>query len=257
MSSTGGNGAAISVRDLEVSFGTNEVLKGLNLDIPRGHVAGVIGPSGCGKTVAMRAILGLVPFSAGTITILDQDPAELGVAGMRSMRREIGVLFQQGALFSSLTVLENVEAPMREHLHVDADIMRRAAYAKIDMAGLPRMAGELYPSELSGGMIKRAALARALALDPKVLFLDEPTAGLDPIGASAFDELVLDLRGALDLTVMMITHDLDSLGAICDHIIAMSKGKVLCQGTLAEVRVNDHPWIKEYFGGPRARRLGE
>ncbi|UJQ94663.1 ATP-binding cassette domain-containing protein [Mariluticola halotolerans] len=257
MSNVDGKQAAISVKDLEVSFGEKRVLDALGFDIPRGAVAGVIGPSGCGKTVAMRSILGLVPFAAGSINILGRNPAELGVNGMRSLRRELGVLFQQGALFSSLSVLENVEAPMREHLNIDPVLMRRAAYAKIDMAGLPRTAGDLRPSELSGGMIKRAALARALALDPKVLFLDEPTAGLDPIGAAAFDDLVLDLRNALDLTVMMITHDLDSLGAICDHIIAMSKGKVLCQGTLAEVRVNDHPWIKEYFGGPRARRLGE
>ena len=257
MTTSAQNAPAISVRDLVVGFGDRVVLDGLTFDIPRGGVTGYIGPSGSGKSVAMRALLGLVSIDSGSIHILGRNPAELGQRGMRDLRRWLGVLFQQGALFSSLTVLENVEVPMREYLNLDSKLIRRVARAKIDMAGLPHYAGDLYPAELSGGMVKRAALARALALDPKVLFLDEPTSGLDPIGAAAFDRLVGDLRAALDLTVFMITHDLDSLGAICDHVVAISDGKVLCQGTLDEVRANNHPWIKEYFGGPRARRLGE
>lgn len=247
----------ISVRDLSVGFGEKMVLTGVSFDIARGDVVGVIGPSGCGKSVAMRALLGLVPIKSGSIRIMGKSAIDVDRAGLFELRSRIGVLFQQGALFSSLTVQENVELPMREHLKLDPDIISRTARAKIEMAGLPRSAGELFPSELSGGMIKRAALARALALDPELLFLDEPTAGLDPISASAFDQLVLDLRGALDLTVFMITHDLDSLGAICDDLVVLSAGVVLCQGSLDQVRNHDHPWIKQYFGGPRAQRLGQ
>jgi phospholipid/cholesterol/gamma-HCH transport system ATP-binding protein len=247
---------AISVRDLVVGFGDRAVLDGVTFDVARGNVTGVVGPSGSGKTVTMRALPRLVPVTSGSIHILGQDPADLDRNGMRALKYQIGVLFQQGALFSSLTVQENVEIPMREHLGLDAGLMVRAARAKIDMAGLPQSASGLYPSELSGGMIKRAALARALALDPTLLFLDEPTAGLDPIAASAFDSLVLDLRAALDLTVFMITHDLDSLGAICNDVIAMAGGKILSHGSLNDVRSSTHPWISEYFGGPRAQRLG-
>lgn len=246
----------ISIKDLAVGFGDRLVLNGLTFDIKRGDIVGVIGPSGCGKSVSMRALLGLVPIRAGRVHILGKNPDEVGVGGLMEIRRETGVLFQQGALFSSLTVQENVELPMREHLRLDAELISKTALAKIEMAGLPRSAASLFPSELSGGMIKRAALARALALDPKILFLDEPTAGLDPIGAAAFDELVLELRAAFDLTVFMITHDLDSLGAICDDLVVLSRGAVMCQGPLEKVRLHDDPWIKQYFGGPRAARLG-
>ncbi len=256
MTSTRADIPAISVADLVVGFGDHVVLNGVSFDIAQGNVTGVIGPSGCGKTVAMRSLLGLVPTRSGSVAVMGRSPSDPGPGGMQALRHELGVLFQQGALFSSLTVQENVELPMREHLRLEPALIRRVAQAKIEMSGLPPSAAGLYPSELSGGMVKRAGLARALALDPDVLFLDEPTAGLDPIGASAFDNLVLDLSSALELTVFMITHDLDSLGAICDDVIAMHDGKVVCQGSLDEVRAFDHPWIRDYFGGPRARRLG-
>lgn len=247
----------ISVRNLSVGFGDKIVLNDLSFDIARGEVVGVIGPSGCGKSVSLRALLGLVPIKSGDIHILGKNLAALGPKGLVDARRKTGVLFQQGALFSSLTVQENVELPMREHLRLDEAIIHRVASAKIEMVGLPRAAGALFPSELSGGMIKRAALARALALDPQLLFLDEPTAGLDPISASAFDHLVLELRAAFDLTVFMITHDLDSLAAICSELVVFSDGKVLSHGSLDQVRAGQDPWIKEYFGGPRAQRLSK
>ncbi|MGJ8526995.1 ABC transporter ATP-binding protein [Maritalea sp.] len=247
----------ISLSELSVGFGDRLVLDGLSFSIRRGDVVGVIGPSGCGKSVSMRALLGLVPTRSGLIEILGKDLAKVEPKELVKTRQKIGVLFQQGALFSSLTVQENVELPMREHFRLNPDLIGQTARAKIEMAGLPKHAANLYPSELSGGMIKRAALARALALDPQLLFLDEPTAGLDPIGAAAFDNLILELRAAFDLTVFMITHDLDSLGAICDDLVVLSKGKLMCQGTLNEVRMHDDPWIKQYFGGPRARRIGE
>jgi phospholipid/cholesterol/gamma-HCH transport system ATP-binding protein len=247
----------INVEGLGVGFGDRLILNDLSFSIKRGDVVGVIGPSGCGKSVSMRALLGLVPIRAGSVQILGEDLGQVGQNALLRIRQKTGVLFQQGALFSSLTVQENVELPMREHFHLDPKIISQTARAKIEMAGLPRHAGDLFPSELSGGMIKRAALARALALDPQLLFLDEPTAGLDPIGAAAFDKLILELRAAFDLTVFMITHDLDSLGAICSDLVILSKGKLMCQGNLDEVRKFDDPWIREYFGGPRARRIGE
>lgn len=257
MTKTPASAPIIEVKDLGVGFGDRMILDGLSFSIKRGDVVGVIGPSGCGKSVSMRALLGLVPIRAGSIRILEKDLGQVGQNDLLSIRQKTGVLFQQGALFSSLSVQENVELPMREHFPLDAKLISQTARAKIEMAGLPRHAGNLYPSELSGGMIKRAALARALALDPQLLFLDEPTAGLDPIGAAAFDSLILELRAAFDLTVFMITHDLDSLGAICNDLVILSKGKLMCQGNLNEVRKHDDPWIREYFGGPRARRIGE
>ena len=247
----------IDVQDLTVGFGDRIILDNLSFTIKRGSVVGVIGPSGCGKSVSMRALLGLVPMRAGAIQILGEDLGKVSPNELLDIRQKTGVLFQQGALFSSLTVQENVELPMREHFTLDAGLISQTARAKIEMAGLPRHAGDLYPSELSGGMIKRAALARALALDPRLLFLDEPTAGLDPISAAAFDSLILELRAAFDLTVFMITHDLDSLGAICNDLVVLTKGRLMCQGSLDEVRLHDDPWIRQYFGGPRARRIGE
>jgi len=246
--------ALISVRDLVVGFGQRNVLDGLSFDVRRGEILGLIGPSGSGKSVTMRAIVGLVPHQSGEIVFsgLDADNSRDRLA----MQRNWGILFQQGALFSALTVLENIEFPMREHLHLPARLRRDMALLKLELVGLPPEAAQRYPSELSGGMIKRAALARALALDPGMLFLDEPTSGLDPIGAGKFDELIVTLRDTLGLTVLMITHDIDSLAATCDRIAALSDGKLLIEGTLAQLRAADHPWLREYFHGPRARNLG-
>lgn len=238
-----------------VAFGERKVINGLDLDVRRGEVLGVIGPSGAGKSVTLRAIVGLVPMAAGTVHIDGQDIGGMDRAARRALERRWGVLFQQGALFSSLTVLENVEFPMREHLSLSAGLRREVARLKIALVGLGPESHDLYPAQLSGGMIKRAALARALALDPAILFLDEPTAGLDPIGAAKFDTLVRTLADTLGLTVYMVTHDLDSLVSICDRIAALKDGKLLQVGPLAELMAASDPWLREYFHGPRARHL--
>lgn len=245
----------IETENLVVGFGDRVVIDGLNLTVNRGEVLGVIGPSGSGKSVTLRAIIGLLPHRSGTVKVLGRDYQSLSRRERLETERRWGVLFQQGALFSALTVLENVEYPMREHLALPAKLRREIARLKIELVGLGPEAHNLYPSELSGGMIKRAALARALALDPEILFLDEPTAGLDPISAARFDELILTLRQALDLTVYMVTHDLDSLAAVCDRIAALGRGKLLMVGTLSDMLRADDPWLKDYFGGPRARHL--
>lgn len=242
----------ISVRDLVVGFGDRKVIDGFSLDVRRGEVLGVIGPSGSGKSVTLRTIVGLLPKMSGTIEVLGVDYSTLPYRERIAIERRWGVLFQQGALFSSLTVLENVEFPMREHLDIPRKLRREIARFKIDMVGLGPEAESLYPSELSGGMIKRAALARALALDPDIVFLDEPTAGLDPIGAARFDELVLNLKNALGLTVYMVTHDLDSLVTVCDRIAALGQGRLIEVGPLAQLQNADDPWLIEYFHGPRA-----
>ena len=247
----------ISIRDLVVAFGDRKVIDGFSLDVRRGEVLGIIGPSGSGKSVTLRTIVGLLPKTAGTIEVLGEDYAGLPYKERVAIERRWGVLFQQGALFSSLTVLENVEFPMREHLDLPPALRREIARFKIDLVGLNPGSENLYPSELSGGMIKRAALARALALDPDIVFLDEPTAGLDPIGAAKFDELVLSLKNALGLTVYMVTHDLDSLVTVCDRIAALGKGRLLQVGTMEELLAADDPWLVEYFHGPRARHLSE
>ncbi|WP_052731630.1 ABC transporter ATP-binding protein [Devosia geojensis] len=245
----------IETEKLVVGFGDRVIIDELDLSVKRGEVLGVIGPSGSGKSVTLRAIIGLLPHRSGTVKVLGRDYQSLGRRERLETERRWGVLFQQGALFSSLTVLENVEFPMREHQSLPAKLRREIARLKIELVGLGPESHNLYPSELSGGMIKRAALARALALDPEILFLDEPTAGLDPIGASKFDELILTLRDALGLTVYMVTHDLDSLAAVTDRIAALGKGKLLMVGTLSDMLGADDPWLKEYFGGPRARHL--
>jgi phospholipid/cholesterol/gamma-HCH transport system ATP-binding protein len=201
----------------------------------------------------MRSIIGLQEPLAGEITILGHDVATLDAAGALDLRRRWGVLFQDGALFSSLTVAENIEVPMREFLQLSESLMMELAGYKVAMVGLPQDAAPKFPSELSGGMRKRAGLARALALDPQLLFLDEPTAGLDPIGAAAFDDLIKGLREALGLTVFLITHDLDTLHAICDRVAVIADKKVLAVGTIAELMAFDHPWVQSYFRGPRAR----
>lgn len=244
---------AIRVRDLKTSFGEHVVHEHLDLDVREGEVLGVIGPSGCGKSVLLRAIVGLKPPAHGTINVRGQDVTGLEGDALRSVQTLWGIMFQDGALFSNLTVRENVMVPMKEHTDLPKQFMRSLADQKIRMAGLETSAGSKFPSDLSGGMRKRAALARALALDPPILFLDEPTAGLDPITASGFDKLVRDLQRSLSLTVFLVTHDVDTLAATCDRIAVLGEKHVLAIGTMEELRREDHPWIQDYFGGPRGR----
>lgn len=248
-----GREAVIEVRDLVTRFGTHTVHDGLNLDVYRGEVLGVVGGSGTGKSVLLREIVGLNRPASGSIRVFGTDMLSAGEARRRDVERRWGVMFQEGALFSALTVAENVEVPMRGHTDLDPRTRRALAELKVSLAGLPATANDKYPSELSGGMKKRAGLARALALDPEIVFLDEPTAGLDPIGAAAFDQLIRELRRALGLTVFLVTHDLDSLHAVCDRVAVLAERKVLVTGTMAEMLTVEHPWVREYFHGPRAR----
>ena len=243
----------IRVRGLTNRFGSNTVHDDLDLDVRKGEVIGVIGGSGTGKSVLLRSIVGLNKPVKGEIEVFGEKLDGLSPAKRSAIERRWGVMFQDGALFSTLTVRENVMAPMVEHTKVPKALMRELADLKIRMAGLELEAAVKRPSDLSGGMRKRAALARALALDPDLVFLDEPTAGLDPIGAQKFDELVRSLSDALGLTVFLVTHDLDTLVAICDRIAVIADGKVLAVGPLDEVRKNPNPWIQEYFSGPRGR----
>lgn len=245
--------AIIQVRGLVNRFGTQTVHDGLDLDVYRGEVLGIVGGSGTGKSVLLRSIVGLNRPAAGSIKVFGVDVLSATEAERAAVSRRWGVLFQQGALFSALTVQQNVEAPMRELMHVPAELREALARLKVSMVGLPVLANDKYPSELSGGMQKRAGLARALSLDPDIVFLDEPTAGLDPIGAAAFDDLIRQLKESLGLTVFMVTHDLDSLHAICDRIAVLAEKKVLVTGTMADMLKVDHPWVHEYFHGPRAR----
>jgi len=250
------NDPVISVRDVVVVFNHQAVLDHVSLDVVRGEVLGFVGASGTGKTVLMRTILGLLPKREGTIEVLGVDLGKAGGEQRRAIERRWGVLFQQGALFSSLTVIQNVQFPMREYLKLSDRLMDEIAITKLEMVGLKPDVRDKYPAELSGGMIKRVALARALALDPEVVFLDEPTSGLDPIGAGDFDELIRTLQQTLGLTVYMVTHDLDSLNEICDRIAVLSGGKVIVTGTMATMLECEHPWVKEYFRGKRARAIG-
>jgi len=245
----------ISVRDVTVKFGDNVVLDQLSLDVFRGEILGFVGASGSGKSVLMRTILGLNKKSAGHIRVFGVDLDDASEAERMSIDMRLGVLFQQGALFSALTVLENIQVPMREYLDLPRKLMDELAMLKLQLVGLPRDAAAKLPYQLSGGMIKRAALARALALDPDVVFLDEPTSGLDPIGAAEFDELVAKLRDTMGLTVYMVTHDLDSLFSVCDRIAVLGKKKVLVQGTVDDMLKVDDPWVKSYFRGKRARQI--
>ncbi len=245
--------AVIEVRGLVTRFGPQVVHDGLDLDVWRGEVLGIVGGSGTGKSVLLRTIVGLNRPSAGTIRVLGTDVLNGPEKDRRAVERRWGVAFQDGALFSSLTVLQNVMAPLREHLNLSPALMKAVGELKISMVGLPPLACGKLPSELSGGMRKRAALARALALDPEIVFLDEPTAGLDPIGAAAYDDLIRDLQASLGLTVFMVTHDLDSLYAICDRIAVLAEKRVLVEGPIEDMARVDHPWVRDYFLGPRAR----
>ncbi len=244
----------VSVRGLVNRFGEQVVHDGLDLDVRRGEILGVVGGSGTGKSVLMRSILALRRPDEGQIEVLGVDARSEDPQDRRHIERNTGVLFQDGALFSSLTVGENVQVPLKEYYPDMADSLRyELSLLKVKLSGLPADALDKLPSQLSGGMRKRAGLARALALDPPLLFLDEPTAGLDPIGAAAFDELIKTLQQALGLTVFLITHDLDTLYAICDRIAVLADRKVIAVAPMAEVEKLDHPWAHEYFHGPRAR----
>ena len=245
----------LSVRGVTVGFGSKVVLDGLDLDVYRGEILGFVGASGVGKSVLMRTVLRLLPRRAGTIEILGTDYDKANDQERISLDTRLGVLFQQGALFSSLTVKENIQLPMREYLSLPQSLMDELAYLKIKLVGLQPDAADKFPSELSGGMIKRAALARALALDPDLVFLDEPTSGLDPIGAAEFDELIARLRDTLGLTVYMVTHDLDSLFSVCDRIAVLGQKRVLVEGTLDDMLAFDDEWVQSYFRGKRARTI--
>lgn len=245
----------LGVRDIHVQFGANVVLHDLDLDVQREEILGFVGASGTGKSVLMRTILGLNRRQNGTIKMFGQDIDALDDEARVAIDMRMGVMFQHGALFSSLTVAENIEVPMREYVDLSSGLMRELAIVKLELVGLKATDANKYPSELSGGMIKRAALARALALDPDIVFLDEPTSGLDPIGAAEFDELIAKLRDTLGLTVYMVTHDLDSLFAVADRIAVLGEKRVIALGTLEDMLVNDNAWIQSYFHGKRARRI--
>ena len=243
----------VEIRGLCNRFGRQSVHENLDLDIRRGEILGVVGGSGTGKSVLLRSIVGLRQPSAGTVRVFGENLQDLDPAQRAKVERRFGVLFQQGALFSSLTVTENIALPLIENAGLSRREAEQLAQLKLLLAGLPTNAGAKYPAELSGGMIKRAALARSLALDPDILFLDEPTAGLDPIGAAAFDQLILTLRDALGLSVFLVTHDLDTLYTITDRVAVLSQQRVLVADTLQHVAATDDPWIQDYFHGPRGR----
>ena len=249
------NPPVISVRDLVVGFGEATVLNHASIDVFEGEILGFVGGSGAGKSVLMRAIIGLLPKRHGTVEVFGSDLAALNGRQRRAIEQRWGVLFQQGALFSSLTALQNVQFPMREYLRLSPRLMDEIALAKLEMVGLRADVRGKYPAELSGGMIKRVALARALALDPDIVFLDEPTSGLDPIGAAEFDELIRTLQQTLGLSVFMVTHDLDSLHAVCDRIAVLSEGRVIATGPIEAMLASEHPWLRSYFGGKRGRQV--
>ena len=245
----------IRVRDVVVGFGDRIVLDHLSLDVRRGEILGFVGGSGSGKSVLLRTIIGLLPMRAGRIDVLGTDLDAAGDAERQAVERHWGVLFQHGALFSSLTAKQNVQFAMREHLVLPERLMDEVATTKLAMVGLTGADADKLPSELSGGMTKRVALARALALDPEVLFLDEPTSGLDPISAGDFDALISTLQQTLGLTVFMVTHDLESLHTVCDRIAVLADGKVVALGTVADMQASKHPWVSAYFRGRRALAL--
>lgn len=243
----------IQVRDLTNAFGPQVVHQHLDLDVMRGEILGIVGGSGTGKSVLLRSIVGLQRPTAGSVKVFGENLLSLSPERRSQVERRFGVLFQAGALFSSLTVLENIALPLIEHAGLSREEAERVAVVKLALAGLPATAAYKYPESLSGGMVKRAALARALALEPEIIFLDEPTAGLDPISAAAFDQLILTLRDALGITVFLVTHDLDTLYTICDRVAVLSQKKVLVAGDLATVAATPDAWVHDYFHGPRGR----
>ena len=244
----------IKVHGLKNAFGDQVIHEGLDLEVRKGEILGVVGGSGTGKSVLMRSIIGLQIPVEGDIEVLGRSITDAQEDDDIDIRSRWGVLFQGGALFSTLTVAENVEVPLKEFFpEISPELMHEIARYKVVLSGLPEEATSKYPAELSGGMKKRAGLARALSLDPELLFLDEPTAGLDPIGAAAFDSLIVELKQALDLTVFLITHDLDTLYEICDRVAVLADGKVIAVGTIPELLATEHPWIQDYFNGPRGR----
>ncbi len=253
-----GDDFVIRVHGLTNHFGKQVVHDNLDLDVRRGEILGVVGGSGTGKSVLMRSIIGLQEPAEGEIDVFGEPMGDRTDVQAKEVRRRWGVLFQNGALFSTLTVAENVQVPIREYYPaIDQTLLDEIASYKIVATGLPAESSSKFPSQLSGGMRKRAGLARALAIDPELLFLDEPTAGLDPIGAEAFDALIKDLRDLLGLTVFLITHDLDTLHAICDRVAVLADKKVVAVGTIDELLALDHPWIQEYFNGPRGRAAAQ
>jgi len=243
----------IEVRGLRNAFGSQVVHRDLDLDVYRGEVLGVIGGSGAGKSVLLRSIVGLKDPDGGRVVFLGRDTTHARAEERRALERRFGLMFQDGALFSSLTVLENVKVPLLEYFDLPEDFVDEIALLKIRLTGLPAEAAAKYPAQLSGGMRKRAGLARALALDPEILFLDEPTSGLDPVGAADFDQLISTLKNALNLTVFLVTHDLDSLYAICDRVAVISDHRVVAAAAVDVVECDPDPWIRECFQGPRAR----
>ena len=247
--------AVVEVSGLRSQFGERVIHDDLSLTVERGEVVGVVGGSGSGKTVLLNSIIGLKEPEGGTVKLFGYDRAELTKAEAADIERRTGILFQQGALFSSLSVIDNVASPLVEHTGLPKDVIRELAEMKIAMVGLKPESHHLKPAELSGGMRKRVGLARALALDPELLFLDEPTAGLDPIGAGAFDDLIRQLSDDLGLTVFMITHDLDTLYAITDKVAVVADKRIVAKATVKELEQSDHPWIREYFLGPRGRAV--
>lgn len=244
---------AVVVEGLRTAFGERVIHENLDLTVRRGEVLGVVGGSGSGKTVLLNTILGLKAPDAGEVRLFGQSVADLPRGERDQLEKRCGIMFQHGALFSALTVVENVASPMVEHAALPADLVREIAELKIAMVGLGPESHHLKPAELSGGMRKRVGLARALSLDPELLFLDEPTAGLDPIGAAAFDRLLRSLRDDLDLTVFMITHDLDTLYAVCDRVAVLAEKRVVAVAPPRELEQSDHPWVRDYFLGPRGR----
>ncbi|MGJ4931705.1 ABC transporter ATP-binding protein [Bradyrhizobium sp. HKCCYLS2038] len=246
---------AIRVTDLIVGFGQQVVLNKLSLDVRRGEILGLVGASGGGKSVLMRTIIGLVPRRGGTIEVMGIPLGGAEERATQDVATRWGILFQQGALFSSLTVKQNVQFPLRENLQMSQSLMDEIAIAKLEMVGLRAEDGEKYPAELSGGMTKRAALARALALDPAIVFLDEPTSGLDPISAGDFDALIKTLQKTLGLTVFMVTHDLASLNTVCDRVAALADGRIVAIGPMSDLLRSEHPWVKAYFHGKRSQML--
>jgi phospholipid/cholesterol/gamma-HCH transport system ATP-binding protein len=246
----------VEVRGLVNRFGAQVVHDHLDMTVERGEVFGIVGGSGSGKSVLLRSILGLQRPQAGEVRLMGLPVTQLSPAELKQVKAGYGVTFQQGALFSSLTVLQNVQLPMLEHLSLDARALEELALLKVRLVGLSDEAAGKYPAQLSGGMVKRAALARALALDPRLLMLDEPTAGLDPISAAAFDELLMDLRQQLGLTVIMITHDLDTIFRTCNRVGVIIDRK-MTSDTLSGITANPHPWIQAYFHGVRAERFGQ